>query len=169
MKLFGKELKFNNNKVYHAGDKPVASDIKFTDNQTFQQKLDNGTLKGPKGDKGDKGDKGEDGLTTSVTVNGTKYTHSGGNVTIPNYPTALKNPTALTLQFNGSTNQTYDGSAAKTLNITPAAIGAAASSHGTHVNYGGNGSATTVSRSDHSHNYAPSGYGLGGVCTSTSD
>lgn len=37
----------------------------------------------------------------------------------------------------------------------PAAIrtwlGAAASSHGTHVSYGGNGSATTVSRSDHTH------------------
>jgi hypothetical protein len=30
---------------------------------------------------------------------------------------------------------------------------AAAKSHGTHVSYGGNGSATTVSRSDHSHNF----------------
>ena len=37
---------------------------------------------------------------------------------------------------------------------TAADIGAAASSHGTHVSYGGNGSATTVSRSDHTHNYA---------------
>ena len=31
----------------------------------------------------------------------------------------------------------------------------AASSHGTHVSYGGNGSATTVSRSDHTHSYLP--------------
>ena len=38
---------------------------------------------------------------------------------------------------------------------TPADIGAAASSHGTHVSYGGNGSATTVSRSDHTHSYLP--------------
>ena len=38
---------------------------------------------------------------------------------------------------------------------TPADIGAAASSHGTHVTYGGNGSATTVSRSDHTHSYLP--------------
>lgn len=30
-------------------------------------------------------------------------------------------------------------------------------SHGTHVTYGGNGSATTVSRSDHTHNYVPTG------------
>ena len=29
------------------------------------------------------------------------------------------------------------------------------SSHGTHVSYGGNGSATTVSRSDHTHSYVP--------------
>ena len=29
------------------------------------------------------------------------------------------------------------------------------SSHGTHVTYGGNGSATTVSRSDHTHSYLP--------------
>lgn len=173
MKLFGKELKFNNNKVYHAGDKPVAADIIFTDGLTFQQKLDNGSLKGTKGDtgaigpqgpkgetgptglQGPTGAKGADGLTTSVTVNGTKYTHSNGNITIPNYPNALKNPNALTLQFNGTTNKTYDGSSAQTLNITPAAIGAAAASHGTHVSFGGDGSATTVSRSDHSHAYLP--------------
>ena len=86
-----------------------------------------------------KGAKGADGLTTSVTVGSTKYTHSNGNITIPAYPTALKNPTALTLQFNGTTNKTYDGSSAQTLNITPAAIGAAASSH-TH-NYAGSSSA----------------------------
>lgn len=46
---------------------------------------------------------------------------------------------ALTLQFNGTTNQTYDGSAAKTFNVTPSAIGAAASSHS--HNYAGSSSA----------------------------
>ena len=45
--------------------------------------------------------------------------------------TSLKNPYALTIQGNGTTltNGAYDGSAAKTVNITPANIGAAASSH----------------------------------------
>ena len=45
--------------------------------------------------------------------------------------TSLKNPYALTIQGNGTTltNGTYDGSAAKTVNITPASIGAATSSH----------------------------------------
>ena len=249
MKILGKELKFNGKNVYHEGNKPLASDIKFADGKTFQDKLNDGSLKGTKGDtgatgstgatgpqgpkgdtgatgpqgpkgdtgatgatgatptikvgtvttgnagtnaavtastsgttttfsftipkgatgatgatgpqgpqgakgaKGDKGDtgatgpqgakgdkgatgatgpqgpKGSDGLTTSVTVGSTKYTHSSGNITIPAYPTSLKNPNALTLQFNGSTNKTYDGSSAQTLNITPSAIGAAASSH----------------------------------------
>lgn len=45
--------------------------------------------------------------------------------------TSLKNPYSLTIQGNGTTltNGAYDGSAAKTVNITPSAIGAAASSH----------------------------------------
>lgn len=123
-----------------------ASMIVFTDGKTFQNKLDDGTLKGEKGDtgaqgpkgdkgnkgatgaqgpqglqgekgekgdtgaqgpKGDKGDKGAtgaqgpkgdtgatgakgaDGLTTAVSVNGKKYTHSNGTITLPNYPTSL--------------------------------------------------------------------------------
>ena len=36
---------------------------------------------------------------------------------------------SLTLQFNGTTKATFNGSAAATVNITPSAIGAAASSH----------------------------------------
>ena len=39
------------------------------------------------------------------------------------------NIAALTIQFNGSTNTIYAPNGAKTVNITPAAIGAAASSH----------------------------------------
>lgn len=44
-------------------------------------------------------------------------------------PTSLKNPNALTLQANGTTVVSYDGSSAKTVNVTPANIGAAAASH----------------------------------------
>ena len=46
---------------------------------------------------------------------------------------------ALTIQFNGTTKATFNGSAAATVNITPSAIGAAAASH-TH-NYAGSSSA----------------------------
>lgn len=42
---------------------------------------------------------------------------------------SLKNPAALTVQANGQTVATYDGSSAATANITPANIGAAPSSH----------------------------------------
>ena len=48
---------------------------------------------------------------------------------IPSVPTSLKNPNALTMQANGTTVASYDGSSAKTVNITPASIGAAAASH----------------------------------------
>lgn len=53
----------------------------------------------------------------------TSHTHKKSDIT--DMPTSLKNPNALTVQFNGTTNQTYDGSVAKTVNITPAGIGAA--------------------------------------------
>lgn len=97
--------------------KTNSNQVVFDDGETFQQKLDSGTLKGeqgergltgatgPKGDtgaqgiqgvKGDKGDtgatgpagpKGADGLTTSIEVNGQTYTHVNGKITLPNYPT----------------------------------------------------------------------------------
>lgn len=214
MKFFGKDLRFNGKSVYHEGNKPIASDIKFSDDQTFQQKLDNGSLKGPKGDngnhgsqgpkgndgingftwrpsvdssgnltwdnngstsspttinirgpqgiqgpkgdtglqgvqgaKGDTGAKGADGLTTSVTVNGTKYNHSAGNITLPNYPTlsslgaassghthnyagsssnggsantAIKLASARTISLTGaiSGSTTFDGSGNVTISTT---------------------------------------------------
>lgn len=41
-------------------------------------------------------------------------------------PTTLKNPYSLTIQGNGTSLGTYDGSSAKTVNITPSSIGALA-------------------------------------------
>ena len=69
----------------------------------------------------------------STTADTTKYLREDGTWTIPPNTTytSLKNPYALTIKGNGTTltNGTYDGSAAKTVNITPSSIGAAASSH----------------------------------------
>ena len=75
----------------------------------------------------------------------------------------------------GSNQFTYNGSAAKTINITPASIGAAAASHGTHVSYGtaapkangtaSAGTATTVARSDHVHPLQTSVSGNAGSAT----
>lgn len=44
-------------------------------------------------------------------------------------PTSLKNPHALTISLNGTSQGPYDGSVAKNINITPSSIGAAVSNH----------------------------------------
>lgn len=44
-------------------------------------------------------------------------------------PSSLKNPYALTISLNGTSQGPYDGSAAKNINITPSSIGAAVSNH----------------------------------------
>ena len=58
------------------------------------------------------------------------HTHTKSEIT--DFPASLKNPSSLTLQLNGTTKATYDGSSPATVNVTPSAIGAAASSHQDH-------------------------------------
>ena len=50
-------------------------------------------------------------------------THSHTKSQITDFPSSLKNPTALTVQGNGTTLTTYDGSVEKTVNITKASVG----------------------------------------------
>ena len=50
------------------------------------------------------------------------HTHTKNQIT--DFPVALKNPTSLSIQLNGGTANVYDGSSAKSVNITPASIGA---------------------------------------------
>lgn len=69
---------------------------------------------------------------STVKVGSTSYNISGNTIRLPAYPTvpsALKNPNALTISLNGTSQGAYDGSAAKSFNITAASVGAAASSH----------------------------------------
>lgn len=54
---------------------------------------------------------------------------SGKYADLAGAPSSMKNPAALTVQANGETVATYDGSSAATANITPTNIGAAPSSH----------------------------------------
>ena len=65
--------------------------------------------------------------TAPSTTNGLTVVNVLKN-SIPTVPSSLKSPYSLTIQGNGTTltNGTYDGSAAKTVNITPASIGALA-------------------------------------------
>ena len=55
------------------------------------------------------------------------HNHTKANIT--DFPTSMKNPYALSIQLNSGTAYTYDGAATKNINITPASIGAADSSH----------------------------------------
>ena len=102
--------------------------------------------------------------STSPKVAGTAATGSEGAVArgdhvhpaqtsvSGNAGSATKLATARNIIIGNKTNS-FNGTASITFTLSD--IGAAAASHGTHVSYGGNGSATTVSRSDHTHsNYA---------------
>ena len=88
-------------------------------------------------------------MQTPRTINGTNFDGSAA-ITTANWGAAR----TLTI---GNTGKSVNGSGNVTWSLSE--IGAAAASHGTHVSYGGNGSATTVSRSDHSHSYLPLGGG----------
>ena len=83
------------------------------------------------------------------------HTHKKSQIT--DFPTSLKNPTALTIQTNGTTAATYDGSAAKTVNITKSSIGL--------------GSVDNTADSAKSVKYAASAGAVGGysITASTSD
>ena len=73
----------------------------------------------------------------SVTYSGHTVTITKGNGSTTSFNTAdnnttysaLKNPNAITISLNGASQGAYDGSAAKSINITAASVGAAASSH----------------------------------------
>ena len=70
------------------------------------------------------------GLLTNTFIAWTLPDKSGTfalDTDIPTIPESLKNPNALSIQLNGGDANTYDGSAALNIDITPAAIGAATS------------------------------------------
>lgn len=51
----------------HIKQNYTANDIHFTDGMTFQEKYDNGQLKGEQGEKGDSGERGQDGTDYVLT------------------------------------------------------------------------------------------------------
>ena len=111
-----------------------------------------------------------DGVTSNVQtqLNGkasSSHTHNyAGSSSAGGAANSVK--ASLIVKLNGGTKEgtnmfTFNGGTAKTINITPSSIGAAAASHGTHVSYSTTaplaagtasaGSASTVARSDHRH------------------
>lgn len=59
----------------------------------------------------------------TVAISGS-YTDLSDKPTIPTIPSALKNPNALTISLNGASQGGYDGSAAKSINVTASSVGA---------------------------------------------
>ena len=64
---------------------------------------------------------------SSIGAATSSHTHTKSQIT--DFPSSLKNPNSISIQLNGGTATTYDGSAAKSINITPSGIGAATASH----------------------------------------
>ena len=64
----------------------------------------------------------KDGVPVTTTYALNKTVPADAKFTDTTY-SSLKNPYALTVQTNGTTAATYDGSAAKTVNVTKASIG----------------------------------------------
>ena len=102
-----------------------------------------------------------------TTVSGTYYSGTAAS--------ANKVNKSLSIQLNGTLAAAFDGSVEKTINITPSSIGAAASSHGTHVTYSTSapaangtasaGSAANVARGDHVHPLQTTVSGNAGTAT----
>ena len=68
-------------------------------------------------------------FTKTVKIGSISYNASSSVISLPAYPTSLKNPASLTIQANGTSLGSYDGSSAKTINITYSNVGAASSGH----------------------------------------
>ena len=62
-------------------------------------------IQGPQGEQGPVGPAGKDGLTTSITVNGSTYTQVDGDITLPDYPTVPDTTNFVTI----NTAQTITG------------------------------------------------------------
>lgn len=86
------------------------------------------------------------GYASSVKLGETSYAASNNVISLPAYPTALKSPTAITIQANGTILGSYDGSMAKTFNLTYANVGAASAGHNHDSVY---------SKLHHTHPYLP--------------
>lgn len=67
------------------------------------------------------------GLCPQLSGSASQYLSGTGIWT--DIPTALKTPNSLTISLNGTSQGAFDGSAAKSINITAASVGAAASTH----------------------------------------
>lgn len=118
-------------KVGHTHTKADITDFAHTHDDRYYQKSEvDSKLNG----KSNTGHTHDDRYYTESEVdtklNGkanSSHTHTKSQIT--DFPASLKNPSALTISLNGTSQGAYDGSAAKSINVTASSIGAAAASH----------------------------------------
>lgn len=75
-------------------------------------------------------------LPSTIDAADRVHTHTKSQIT--DFPSSIKNPNALTVSLDGTSQGGYDGSAAKSINITPESINASRNNH-THL-YAGSAS-----------------------------
>ena len=111
MKIFGKELTFNGNKVYHAGNKPTVSEIGAAASSHTHNYAGSSSAGGAANSANT--------LSTARTINGTSFNGSA-NITTANWGTAR----TLTI---GNTGKSVNGSGNVSWSLSE--IGAAPASH----------------------------------------
>lgn len=101
------------------------------------------------------------GSALTATVHIEPYNAADGKIYSPRVDVSAVN-SEINSRYSNRAGLLYDNNSrvySEGRKPSPADLGAAPADHGIHVIYGGDGSASTVSRSDHSHNYISSGGG----------
>ena len=151
MKIFGKELTFNGNKVYHAGNKPTASEIgaaasSHTHNYAGSSSAGgaaNSALTATKATQDSAGQQINTTYIKGLSVSGRTITYTKGNGTTG----------TITTQ---DTNTTYSTGTSTTSGLTKLDTGTGTATDGTMTQAAINTALSGKAASSHTHNYAGS-------------
>ena len=151
MKIFGKELTFNGNKVYHAGNKPTASEIgaaasSHTHNyagSSLAGGAANSALTATKATQDSAGQQINTTYIKGLSVSGRTITYTKGNGTTG----------TITTQ---DTNTTYSTGTSTTSGLTKLYTGTGTATDGTMTQAAINTALSGKAASSHTHNYAGS-------------
>ena len=151
MKIFGKELTFNGNKVYHAGNKPTVSEIgaaasSHTHNYAGSSSAGgaaNSALTATKATQDSAGQQINTTYIKGLSVSGRTITYTKGNGTTG----------TITTQ---DTNTTYSTGTASTSGLTKLYTGTGTATDGTMTQAAINTALSGKADSSHTHNYAGS-------------
>ena len=151
MKLFGKELTFNGNKVYHTGNKPTASEIgaatsSHTHNYAGSSSAGgaaNSALTATKATQDSAGQQINTTYIKGLSVSGRTITYTKGNGTTG----------TITTQ---DTNTTYSTGTSSSLGLTKLYTGTGTATDGTMTQAAINTALSGKAASSHTHNYAGS-------------